>query len=84
MNLYVKIDYKIRNVTIEKSFWFFCIQQHGTEQYKELIITDVLFKLKFDISIYRSQGHYDAAVISEFYSGVQKRNKDKVPTVSYV
>lgn len=81
---YVVLNYETRNLTIEESFLgFFCIEQHGAHNYEQLI-TDILLKLELDINMCRGQGYNGAAVMSGFYSGVQKRIKDKVSTASYV
>jgi len=81
---YVKLDYETRNLTIEESFLgFFCIQQHGAIDYEQLI-TNVLLELGLDINMCRGQGYDGAAVMKGFYSSLQKRIKDKVPTASYV
>lgn len=81
---YIKLDYETRNLTIEESFLgFFCIQLHGAIDYEQLI-TNVLLELGLDINMCRGQGYDGAAVMKGFYSGLQKRIKDKVPTASYV
>lgn len=65
-------------------FWvFFCIQEHGAKNYEQLI-TNVILELGLDINMCRGQGYDGAAVMKGFYSGLQKRIKDKVPTASYI
>ncbi|KAL4131520.1 hypothetical protein QTP88_008815 [Uroleucon formosanum] len=81
---YVILDYETRNLTIEESFLgFFCIQEHGAKNYEQLI-TNVILELGLDINMCRGQGYDGAAVMKGFYSGLQKRIKDKVPTASYI
>jgi len=61
----------------------FKIHKHWAQVYEELI-TEVLLMFKIDINKCRGQGNDGDSVISEVYSGVQKRIKDKVPNASYI
>lgn len=62
---------------------FFCIQQYGAKDYEQLI-TNIFLELGLDINLCRGQDYDRAAVMKGFYTGLQKRIKDKVPTASYV
>ncbi|KAL4083682.1 hypothetical protein QTP88_028998 [Uroleucon formosanum] len=72
------LSWKIQNELID-----ILASKYRAKNYEQLI-TNIILELWLDINMCRGQGYDGAAVMKGFYSGLQKRIKDKVPTASYI